>query len=65
MGAIAAIMGSIGGLCAVMGILTAMEVISGISLTDIGWMFWFMLAAILLLGTIAFSLGGGGGKGYD
>ena len=62
MGTIAAILGGIGGLCAVLGIVTALEV-----LPDIGeqftTMFWFMLSAILLLATIAMTTGRGGGDG--
>ncbi len=66
MGAIAGILGGIGGLCAVLGIVTALEV-----LPDIGeqftTMFWFMLSAILLLATIALttSRSGDGGGGYE
>ena len=60
MGAIAAIVGAIGGLSAVMGIITAAEIILPIG-TQFTWMFWFVLSAILLLASIAFSLGRGGG----
>ena len=65
MGISAAILGSIGGLCAVMGVVTALDV-----LPDIGEqytvMFWFVLSAILLLSSIALSVGRGGGNGgYD
>ena len=60
MGIIASILGGIGGLCAVIGIVTALE-----QMPDIGaqftWMFWFVLSAILLLGTIAIAVGRGGG----
>ena len=59
MGIIAAIIGGIGGLCAVMGIVTAVEVIPLIT-PQLTWMFWFVLSAILLLGSIALSLGRGG-----
>lgn len=56
MGIIAAILGSIGGLCAVLGIVTAVEV-----MPDIGeqytTMFWFVLSVILLLATIALTTG--------
>ena len=58
MGIIAAIIGGIGGLCAVMGIITAAEVILVIS-PQFTWQFWFMLSAILLLASIAFALGRG------
>ena len=57
MGAIAAIVGAIGGICAAMGIVTAAEVIP-ITLGDqYTWMFWFVLAAVLLLASIALALG--------
>ena len=59
MGIIAAIIGGIGGLCAVMGIVTAVEVIPLIT-PQLTWMFWFVLSAILLLGSIALALGRGG-----
>ena len=59
MGTIAAIVGGIGGLCAVMGIITAAEIISKI-MPEFTWMFWFVLSAILLLGSIVFALGRGG-----
>lgn len=59
MGVMAAITGAIGGLCAVMGIVTATEVIQLIS-PQFTWMFWFVLSAILLLASIALSLGRGG-----
>jgi hypothetical protein len=55
----AAIIGGIGGLCAVMGIITAVEVIPLIT-SQLTWMFWFVLSAILLLGSIAIALGRGG-----
>jgi len=55
----ATIIGGIGGLCAVMGIITAVEVIPLIT-PQLTWMFWFVLSAILLLGSIALALGRGG-----
>ena len=58
MGVMAAIIGGIGGLCAVMGIVTALDVIIAI-VPQLTWQFWFMLAAILLLGSIALALGRG------
>ncbi len=65
MGITAAILGGVGGLCAVLGIVTVLEV-----LPDIGeqytMMFWFSLAAICMLSSIAISVGRGGGNGgYD
>ena len=59
MGIMTAITGAIGGLCAVMGIITAVEVIPLIT-PQFTWMFWFVLSAILLLGSIAIALGRGG-----
>ena len=58
MGITAAIIGAIGGLCAVMGIITASEVILPI-MPQFTWNFWFVLSAILLLACIAFTLGRG------
>jgi hypothetical protein len=62
---IAAITGGIGGLCAVMGIITALsDIYTALEFIDpdaehLSWMFWFVLAAILLLGDIAMTLGRG------
>ena len=60
MGIIASILGGIGGLCAVIGIVTALEVMHDIG-DQFTWMFWFVLSAILLLGSIAIGVGRGGG----
>lgn len=51
MGAITWIFGILGGLCAVMGIITAVEAIPEVA--ALTWMFWFVLSAILLLICIA------------
>ena len=58
------ILGSLGGVCTVMGILTALEIlptfISGAQLVGalgITTAFWWGLAAILLLGSIAAAIG--------
>ena len=60
MGLVALVFGLIGGLCMIMGIITALEVVPlfGAQLT---WMFWFALSAILMFICIAFALGRGGG----
>ena len=58
MGALAWIFGTLGGLCAVMGIITAVEVIPEVA--ALTWMFWLVLSAILLLICIAFAVGHGG-----
>ena len=60
MGITAAIVGAVGGLCAIMGIITAAEVMPLI-MPQFTWNFWFVLSAILLLGSIVFSLG----RGYE
>jgi len=62
MGAMAAIVGALGGLCAVMGVITAAEIIPLIG-SQFTWMFWLVLSAILLLASIAFALGRG--SSYD
>ena len=59
MGTIAAIIGSIGGLCAVLGIVTAAEVLPPMG-EQFTWMFWFVLSIILLLSSIAINFGRGG-----
>ncbi len=58
MGLLAWIFGILGGLCAVMGIITAVAVISEVA--ALTWMFWLVLSAILLLACIASALGRGG-----
>ena len=59
MGALAWSFGILGGLCAVMGIITAVEVIPEVA--ALTWMFWLVLSAILLLISIAFTIGRSGG----
>jgi hypothetical protein len=55
---IAAITGSIGGLCAVMGIVTALEVIDPIK-PQLTMMFWLVISVILFLSAITMLLGRG------
>ena len=52
MGISAAIIGAIGGLSAVMGVVTALKVIPSV-MPELTWMFWFVLSVILLLASIA------------
>jgi len=59
MGVSAWTFGFLGGLCMVMGIITATGVIPLLG-AEFTWMFWFVLSAILLLGSIALALGRGG-----
>jgi len=58
MGLLAWIFGTIGGLCMVMGIITAVAVIPEVA--ALSWVFWLVLSAILLLASIAFAMGRGG-----
>ena len=51
------IFGAIGGLCAVMGIITATAVVP--EFAELSWMFWMVLSGILLLATIVFTVGRG------
>ena len=59
MGMTAWIFGLLGGLCAVMGILTATAVITEVA--ELTWMFWLVLSGLLLLASIAFTVGRGNG----
>ena len=58
MGLLAWIAGILGGLCAVMGIITAAGVVPTLG-TEFTWILWFALSAILLLASIAFAVGRG------
>lgn len=55
MAILAWILGILGGLCAVMGIVTALDMVEFLNSlpADFNTMFWMVLAAILLLSTIA------------
>jgi hypothetical protein len=48
---------ALGGVCAVIGIITAVEVIPTLA-TELTWMFWLVLSAILVLMGIAFGRSG-------
>ena len=52
MAILAWVLGILGGLCAVMGIVTAVEVIPLLG-AEFTTMFWLALSAVLLLGCIA------------
>ena len=54
---LALIFGALGGVAAVIGIVTAVEVLDPLA-TELTWMFWFVLSAILLLASIAFGRAG-------
>ena len=55
MGILAWVFGVIGGLCAVMGICTAVGVVPLLG-TGLTAMFWLALSAVLFLATIAFTI---------
>ena len=57
MGILAWVFGILGGLSAVMGIITALEVIPAV--VALTWEFWFMLGALLLLTCIIFTVSSG------
>lgn len=56
MGMLAWIFGVLGGLCTVMGIITAADVVPLLG-TELTVMFWLVLAVILFLVCIAFAIG--------
>jgi hypothetical protein len=58
MAALAWLVGTFAGLCMVMGIVTATEVIPTFG-AELTWTFWFMLSAILFLASIALASGRG------
>jgi len=57
MGIFAAILGGIGGLCAILGIITILDVVTIDLNADLTWDFWLILSAILFLASIAISVG--------
>ena len=62
MGMLAWTLGIIGGLCAIMGIIVAVETYSS-TLSTLGisalndWMFWLVVSGVLFLATIAAAVG--------
>lgn len=67
MGIAAALIGGIGGLCAVLAVITNLDIELGLG-EQFTVMFWFALSGVLLLASIALAMGrgpGGGGEGYD
>ena len=61
MGTAGLIFGILGGICAVLGGLTAGRVIPELA-TELTWMFWLVMAGVLLLASIAFNVGRGTGE---
>ena len=65
MGWLALTIGIIGGLCGVMGVITSFDILDDPVISKLGsgeFMFWFMAAGVLLLGSIAISVGYKGGS---
>lgn len=66
MGILALVIGILGGLCGVMGVITSFEILEEPVISKFGeieFFFWFMVAGILLLGSIALSVGYKGNQG--
>jgi hypothetical protein len=59
MTALAWITGIVGGLCMVMGVVTALEAVPSLG-AELTWLFWFALSGILFLASIVFTLARGG-----
>ena len=59
MGMLAWIFGVLGGLCAIMGTIAATGAVP--EYAGLTWMFWLGLSGILLLASIAFTVGRGSG----
>ena len=58
MGILAAILGGVGAVCAALGIVVALDVVSDPIISEnFTWPFWFGLAAILFLAAITSLLG--------
>ena len=60
MGIAALVIGIIGGLCGVMGVITSFDILDDPIISKLGsgeYMFWFLAAGVLLLGSIAISVG--------
>ena len=57
MGIFAAILGGIGGLCAIFGIITILDVVTLDLKVDLTWDFWLIISAVLFLASIAISVG--------
>ena len=65
MGILAWVLGILGGLCAVMGIITATDVLPEAAVVPevagLTWVFWLALAVVLLVGSVAAIVGRGSG----
>jgi hypothetical protein len=57
MGIFAAILGGIGGLCAIFGVITILELVTIDLSVDLTWDFWLIISAVLFLASIAISVG--------
>ena len=60
MGIAALVIGIIGGLCGIVGIITSFDILDDPIISKLGngeFMFWFLVAGLLLLGSIAILVG--------
>ena len=56
MGILAAILGGVGALCAVFGIILAIDVFTIDLNSNLSWNFWLIVAAVLFLASITVTL---------
>ena len=62
MGTTAAILGGVAALCAVFGIILAIDVVTIDLNENLGWTFWLILSAVLFLASITVSVGSRGNR---
>jgi hypothetical protein len=60
MGTLAAILGGVAALCAIFGIILAIDVFTIDLNANLGWTFWLILSAVLFLASITASVGNKG-----
>ena len=63
MGILAAILGGVGALCAVFGIILAVDFVTIDLNANLSWNFWLILSAVLFLASITVSLSNKGDTG--
>ena len=60
MGITASILGGVAALCAIFGIILAIDVFTIDLNSNLGWTFWLILSAVLFLASITVSVGSKG-----
>ena len=63
MGILAAILGGVGALCAVFGIILAIDFVTIDLNANLSWNFWLIVSAVLFLASITVSLNNRGSMG--